>query len=112
MGKSIINRGVPVVLLLLLLLLEKMHSASIVSLSNIASSYCSVSVKAIHDEIDPPSQTNAAIRYLKVAECAGWYTIGVFVFPPHVTMPIHDHPGMVRFYGILFLLSFAVLSTP
>jgi predicted metal-dependent enzyme (double-stranded beta helix superfamily) len=54
-----------------------------------------VSVKAIHDEIHPPSQTNAAIRYLKVAERAGWYTIGVFVFPPHVTMPIHDHPGMV-----------------
>jgi predicted metal-dependent enzyme (double-stranded beta helix superfamily) len=55
-------------------------------------SYLSVTVKPIHDEIDPP-ETNA-VRYLKVSE-TDLYSIGVFVFPPNILMPIHDHPGMV-----------------
>lgn len=42
------------------------------------------------------------MRYLHVAEMEGQYSIGIFVFPPHAAMPLHDHPDMVVLSRILY----------
>jgi len=68
-------------------------------------------VKPIHEEIKPHRQ---GIRYLHIVEVQHHYNIGVFVFPPHTRIPLHDHPGMVVLsrilYGELLVKSFDVLS--
>jgi len=68
-----------------------------------------VYVEPIHDLIKPPpsmlysgNQKHDCVRYLHVAEIPDKYSIGVFVFPPHAKIPLHDHPGMCVLSRILY----------
>lgn len=56
-------------------------------------------MKTIHNQITPPDK---AIRYLSVKEKAGHYSIGIFVFPPNATIPLHNHPGMIVLSRVLY----------
>jgi PCO_ADO len=62
----------------------------------------SVSVRPIHDDIEPPSHDPGAVRYLHLSEMEGQYSMGIFVFPPHARIPLHDHPGMCVLSRVLY----------
>jgi len=81
-----------------------------------------INVHPIHDQIVPKhhykttstSKTSTSIvRYLHITEVENQYSIGIFVFPPHTIIPLHDHPGMVVLsrvlYGDLMVKSFDLL---
>jgi plant cysteine oxidase len=62
-------------------------------------------VRPIHDFIHPPKheyKNDSCVRYLHIAEVEGSYSIGIFVFPPHAHMPLHDHPDMCVLSRILY----------
>jgi hypothetical protein len=42
------------------------------------------------------------VRYIHLAEVAGHYSMGIFVFPPHAKIPLHDHPGMCVLSRVLY----------
>lgn len=75
--------------------------------------WTSVYVEPIHNRIEPTKEC-AAVRYLHVSELEGEYSIGIFVFLPNATIPLHDHPGMCVLsrvlYGELYLKSYDVLT--
>lgn len=56
-------------------------------------------MQPIHDMIRPRRR---GMRYLPVAEVEDQYNIGMFIFPPHTRIPLHDHPGMVVLSRILY----------
>jgi cysteamine dioxygenase len=74
-----------------------------------------VQVKPIHDEIHPPEDTNT-VRYIHLQEVPDQYSMGIFVFPPHAKIPLHDHPGMCVLsrvlYGSLHRLSLDLPRNP
>jgi len=49
-----------------------------------------MNVEPIHTKITPPRK---GIRYLHIIEKPHRYNIGMFIFPPHERIPLHDHPG-------------------
>lgn len=62
-------------------------------------------VRPIHEEILPPKheyRNGSCVRYLHVAEIVGRYSIGIFVFPPHAIIPLHDHPDMCVLSRVLY----------
>lgn len=58
-------------------------------------------VMPIHSQIHP-LRDDGALRYLHLAEVPEHYSMGVFVFPPHARIPLHDHPGMCVLSRILY----------
>ncbi|KAL7467244.1 hypothetical protein ACHAXS_007489 [Conticribra weissflogii] len=83
-------------------------------------------VNPIHDFIspnyDPPPNRGDSderfhiVRYLHVHEVPNKYSMGIFVFPPHAEIPLHDHPNMVvlsrMLYGELKVQSYDLLPKP
>lgn len=72
-----------------------------------------VQVRPIHTEITPPPgedqnagsstlSSSPSVRYIHLQEVPDQYTMGVFVFPPHARIPLHDHPGMCVVSRILY----------
>lgn len=64
-----------------------------------------MNVRPIHDKITPPKHEyghTSCVRYLHIAEKEKKYSIGVFVFPPHARMPLHDHPKMCVLSRVLY----------
>ena len=55
-------------------------------------------IEPIHNEIQP---SIPGIRYLCVCE-TDLYTLGIFVFPPNETIPLHDHPDMTVLSRVLY----------
>lgn len=76
-----------------------------------------LTVPPIHDLVSPPySYRNGGpniVRYLHVKEVPHKYSVGIFIFPPHGAIPLHDHPDMVVIsrilYGSLEVQSYDVL---
>ena len=66
------------------------------------------SVRAIHDEVSPPVTPDRShadspvVRYIHLAEVPNQYSMGIFVFPPHAKIPLHDHPGMCVLSRVLY----------
>lgn len=78
----------------------------------------SFSVTPIHDRIIPYRRNHHhdnTVRYLHCREVADKYSVGIFVFPPGASIPLHDHPSMVVvsrvLYGELKVKSYSVVST-
>lgn len=76
-----------------------------------------VQIRPIHADITPlPDKDNddgsaaaeaatsssPIVRYIHLQEVPDQYTMGVFVFPPHAKIPLHDHPGMCVISRILY----------
>lgn len=61
----------------------------------------SVSVNGIHNDIEP-QQDEGTVRYIHITEVPGQYTMGIFVFPPHGRIPLHDHPEMCVLSRVLY----------
>lgn len=72
-------------------------------------------VKPVHTMVQPPvvppfryrfnekaSSNYTPVRYLHVYELPNHYSAGIFVFPPHAKIPLHDHPGMCVLSRILY----------
>jgi hypothetical protein len=71
----------------------------------ISNNFDRICVRPIHEEITPPKleyQNGSCVRYLHVAEMIGRYSIGIFVFPPHAIIPLHDHPEMCVLSRVLY----------
>jgi predicted metal-dependent enzyme (double-stranded beta helix superfamily) len=64
----------------------------------------SIHVRPIHDDIIPRHicDPTTTVRYLHVREVDGRYSLGIFVFPPHAKIPLHDHPGMCVISRLLY----------
>jgi len=45
---------------------------------------------------------SSVVRYLHIAEVPDEYTIGIFVFGPHESIPLHDHPEMCVLSRVLY----------
>lgn len=74
-------------------------------------------MRPIHNMIIPSTPSNVKgnyVRYLHVTESEAHYSIGVFVFPPNATIPLHDHPGMCVLsrvlYGDLHVKSYDIID--
>lgn len=74
-----------------------------------------LTVPPIHDRVSPHYKEEGpnVVRYLHVKEVPHKYSVGIFVFPPHAEIPLHDHPDMVVLsrvlYGELQVQSYDVL---
>lgn len=73
-------------------------------------------VPPIHERIVPHHRYYRAgniVRYLHAREVADKYTVGIFIFPPGASIPLHDHPSMVVIsrvlYGELKVKSYSVV---
>ena len=64
-------------------------------------SFFSVCVKGIHEDIEP-KQEEGTVRYIHITEVPGQFTMGIFVFPPHGRIPLHDHPEMCVLSRVLY----------
>jgi hypothetical protein len=42
------------------------------------------------------------VRYIHLKEIPDQYSMGIFVFPPHARIPLHDHPGMCVISRVLY----------
>ena len=77
-----------------------------------------VKVVPIHELISPRQCGRMAgcVRYLHMTERQNLYSIGVFVFPPGASIPLHDHPDMAVLsrvlYGEVTARSFDLISEP
>lgn len=60
-----------------------------------------VYVRPIHTDILPPI-AEESVRYLHLSEVPNQYSMGIFVFPPHARIPLHDHPGMCVISRVLY----------
>ena len=74
--------------------------------SKISSSSSTMIISPIHAFIQPKlpkyyNNTNT-LRYLHLGSSADKYSIGIFVFPPHTRMPLHDHPDMCVLSKLLY----------
>lgn len=58
-------------------------------------------VKPIHDAITPSCE-DETVRYIHLSEVPEQYSIGIFIFPPHSRIPLHDHPGMCVLSRVLY----------
>ena len=63
-----------------------------------------VKVVPIHELISPRQYGKMAgcVRYLHMTERQNLYSIGVFVFPPGASIPLHDHPDMAVLSRVLY----------
>jgi len=59
-----------------------------------------VQVRPIHDKVSPPNPN--AVRYIHLSKVPDQYSMGVFVFPPHAKIPLHDHPGMCVLSKVIY----------
>mmetsp|Transcript_53100 Transcript_53100/g.63950 ORF Transcript_53100/g.63950 Transcript_53100/m.63950 type:complete len:377 (+) Transcript_53100:65-1195(+) len=80
-----------------------------------------IQVAPIHKKIIPPppacwieGDSHRCVRYLHVTENPGRYSVGIFVFPPGASIPLHDHPEMCVLsrilYGELSVKSYDILA--
>lgn len=60
-----------------------------------------VTVKPIHLQILPDCPADT-VRYIHLSDLPGQYSMGIFVFPPHSKIPLHDHPGMCVLSRVLY----------
>lgn len=74
-------------------------------------------IPPIHERIVPHHRYHRAgniVRYLHAREVDDKYTVGIFIFPPGASIPLHDHPSMVVIsrvlYGELKVKSYSVFS--
>lgn len=44
----------------------------------------------------------SCVRYVHVSEVPDKYSVGIFIFPPHARIPLHDHPGMCVLSRVLY----------
>lgn len=42
------------------------------------------------------------MRYVHVSEVPDKYSVGIFIFPPHARIPLHDHPHMCVLSRVLY----------
>ncbi|KAL7564150.1 hypothetical protein ACA910_021125 [Epithemia clementina (nom. ined.)] len=63
--------------------------------------YKGVTIRPIHNQISPPCSADK-VRYIHLAELTGQYSMGIFIFPPHARIPLHDHPGMCVLSRVLY----------
>ena len=63
--------------------------------------FYSVNVEGIHNDIEP-KQEEGTVRYIHITEVPGQFTMGIFVFPPHGRIPLHDHPEMCVLSRVLY----------
>jgi hypothetical protein len=64
---------------------------------------CSFFCHPIHDSITPARHGKGTIvRYVHVSEVPEKYSVGIFIFPPHARIPLHDHPGMCVLSRVLY----------
>jgi hypothetical protein len=61
----------------------------------------SVCVEGIHQHVEP-KQEHGTVRYIHITENPGQFTMGIFVFPPHGRIPLHDHPEMCVMSRVLY----------
>jgi len=76
-----------------LLELERIHKGAALS--------DGISVRPIHPQIKPPC-AEGTVRYIHLSDMQGQYSMGIFVFPPHSKIPLHDHPGMCVLSRVLY----------
>ena len=69
-------------------------------LSNEKKKHCSIQVRPIHDQISPSNSD--AVRYVHLSKAPEQYSMGIFVFPPHAKIPLHDHPGMCVLSRVIY----------
>jgi len=60
-----------------------------------------VNVEGIHSKIEPRHE-DGTVRYIHITEVPGQFTMGIFVFPPHGRIPLHDHPEMCVLSRVLY----------
>ena len=63
----------------------------------------SVCCKPIHDEVTPIRHCEGStVRYVHISEVPDKYSVGIFIFPPHARIPLHDHPHMCVLSRVLY----------
>lgn len=63
----------------------------------------SVFCQPIHDQVMPiKKRRGSCVRYVHVSEVPDKYSVGIFIFPPHARIPLHDHPGMCVLSRVLY----------
>lgn len=86
-----------------LLHLERIHPTSGARAGAIVEA--GVYVQPIHELVDPPPSKERGtniVRYIHLNEVPDQYSMGIFIFPPHAKIPLHDHPGMCVLSRILY----------
>jgi len=48
------------------------------------------------------NNNNNIVRYIHILEIPKQYSMGIFLFPPHAKMPLHDHPDMCVMSRLLY----------
>lgn len=108
----------------ILVQLQELDAESLLGLTRVESGgarLCEgVQIRPIHNEIYPPEDEQSdniddddddedaslhrlpAVRYIHLQEVPDQYSVGIFVFPPHGKIPLHDHPGMCVLSRILY----------
>ena len=80
------------------IIVHNISSRLTITISFPIESHHRIFIQPIHDEIQP---RDSGIRYLCVCE-TDLYTLGIFVFPPNATIPLHDHPNMTVLSRVLY----------
>ena len=63
----------------------------------------SVFCQPIHDQVMPiKERRGSCVRYVHISEVPDKYSVGIFIFPPHARIPLHDHPGMCVLSRVLY----------
>mmetsp|Transcript_29291 Transcript_29291/g.80475 ORF Transcript_29291/g.80475 Transcript_29291/m.80475 type:complete len:341 (-) Transcript_29291:133-1155(-) len=84
--------------------MESIDAESLLSLQRMAQGAAlaeGIRVKPVHDQIKPAC-VEGTVRYIHLSDMQGQYSMGIFVFPPHSKIPLHDHPGMCVLSRVLY----------
>eukprot|EP00527_Entomoneis_sp_CCMP2396_P003839 CAMPEP_0198144030 /NCGR_PEP_ID=MMETSP1443-20131203/12369_1 /TAXON_ID=186043 /ORGANISM="Entomoneis sp., Strain CCMP2396" /LENGTH=298 /DNA_ID=CAMNT_0043807355 /DNA_START=12 /DNA_END=908 /DNA_ORIENTATION=- len=60
-----------------------------------------VAIKPVHQLVKPACPDDT-VRYVHLSDVPGQYSMGIFIFPPHAKIPLHDHPGMCVLSRVLY----------
>ena len=60
-----------------------------------------INIKPIHHQVKPKCREET-VRYIHLSDVPEQYSMGIFVFPPHSKIPLHDHPGMCVLSRVLY----------
>lgn len=58
-------------------------------------------MRPLHNLINPQN-CDDAVRYIHLSKVPDQYSMGIFVFPPHAKIPLHDHPGMCVMSKVIY----------